>query len=106
LPARLGAAERLRVRNLLISAMIDHALECGIAVLTGVVQADFRHAVLAMGWRCTTLGPERAVGQRPLGAFRLEIDADTPLLLALNGIYTADARGRSVIPVGRAAAAA
>jgi acyl-homoserine lactone synthase len=106
MPARLGAAERLRVRNLLISAMVDHALDQGIMMLTGVVQADFRHAVLAMGWRCSALGPERAVGQRPLGAFRLEIDKDTPSLLALNGIYTARARGRSEVSVSPAAAAA
>ncbi|MBX3563600.1 MAG: autoinducer synthase [Sphingomonas sp.] len=106
MPSRLGAVERLRIRNLLISAMVDHALEQGIVVMTGVVQADFRHAVLAMGWRCAPLGPERTIGQRPLGAFRLEIDADTPSLLALNGIYTAGARARSGVSVGAAVAAA
>jgi N-acyl-L-homoserine lactone synthetase len=92
LPSRLGAAERLRVRNLLISAMVDHALASGIAVLTGVVQADFRAQVLAMGWRCAPLGAEREIGRRPLGAFRIEIGQDTPERLRATGIYTSPAR--------------
>ena len=36
LPQRLGAPGRLRVRNRLISAMVDHALGSGITMLTGV----------------------------------------------------------------------
>lgn len=92
LPQRLGAAKRLRVRNLLISAMVDHALEHGIAALTGVVQADFRITVLAMGWDCAPLGPERTIGRRPLGAFRLEIGHDTPARLRATGIYSAGTR--------------
>ncbi len=110
LPTRLGTAERLRVRNRLISAMVDHALDTGIAVLTGVVQADFRAQVLAMGWACAALGPELEIGRRLLGAFRLEIAPETPGLLALNGIYTAGARGmqdaQEVSPLVAAAAAA
>ena len=92
LPARLGAAERLRVRNLLISAMIDHALECGIAVLTGVVQADFRLTVLSMGWDCSALGLERLIGRHLLGAFRLEIDVSTRELVRATGIYAESTR--------------
>jgi len=92
LPARLGAAERLRIRNLLISAMIDHSLDYGITVLTGVVQADFRLAVLAMGWECSGLGPELLIGRHLLGAFRLEIGAGTPERLRAAGIYTSGAR--------------
>lgn len=98
LPTRLGAAERLRVRNRLISAMVDHALDAGITVLTGIVQADFRAAVLAMGWRCAPLGPEREIGRRMLGAFRLEIDAETPALLAANHIYAAGTLAVPAVP--------
>src|SRR3546814_13100041 len=36
LPVRHGAAERLRIRNALITAMVDHALTNGITRLTGV----------------------------------------------------------------------
>ncbi|MFX9089579.1 acyl-homoserine-lactone synthase, partial [Acinetobacter baumannii] len=34
LPVRHGAAERLRIRNTLITAMVDHALAYGITRLT------------------------------------------------------------------------
>jgi acyl-homoserine lactone synthase len=96
LPSRLGATERLRVRNRLISAMVDHALEVGIAVLTGVVQSDFREQVLGMGWRAAPLGPEAEIGRYNLGAFRIEIDADTPDRLRAAGIYTSAARVRAI----------
>lgn len=87
LPQRFGAAGRLWVRNRLISAMVDHALENGISVLTGVVAASYREQVLAMGWRGAPLGPSREWQGATLGAFRVEIDADTPARLAVNGIY-------------------
>jgi acyl-homoserine lactone synthase len=103
LPQRLGAAKRLRVRNLLISAMVDHALGSGIGVLTGVVQADFRVAVLAMGWACAPLGPVCMIGRRPLGAFRLEIANETPALLGAAGIYSSRACIDAARPCGVAA---
>lgn len=88
LPPRLGAAGRLRARNRLISAMVDHALETGMTGLTGVVAAGFRAQVLAMGWRCAALGPPATVNGTELGAFRIDVDGDTPARLAATGIYT------------------
>jgi acyl-homoserine lactone synthase len=96
LPVRHGAAERLRVRNALISAMVDHALEVGIIRLTGVVEAGFLAQILGMGWRCMTLGPCRRFSGATLGAFAAEIDAETPALLAPSGIYARSA-GRRVL---------
>lgn len=87
LPSRLRAGRRLEIRRRLISAMVDHALAEGIAVLTGVVQASFRAQVLAMGWRCAPLGPVKQLGGAELGAFRIEIAPETPALLAATGIY-------------------
>ena len=87
LPSRLGAAQRLAVRNRLISAMVDHALLSGIRTLTGVVRPGFRASVLAMGWEAEPLGPPREIGGMALGAFRIEIAADTPARLARTGIY-------------------
>ncbi len=87
LPSRLGAKQRLIVRNHLISVMVDHALATGIGTLTGVVRPSFRDAVLAMGWEASPLGPERLVGGMTLAAFRVQIDADTPARLARTGIY-------------------
>jgi len=69
--------------------MVDYTLGSGITTLTGVVTAAYREQVLAMGWRCAPLGPPCARDGATLGAFRLEIDADTPALLATNDIYVA-----------------
>ncbi|MBB6125210.1 acyl-homoserine-lactone synthase [Sphingobium subterraneum] len=96
LPSRLGSQERLRVRNRLISAMVDYALDAGIHCLTGVVRPGFRTSVLAMGWKASPLGPVRTIDGMALGAFRIEVAADTPARLARNGIYTAVA---SLAPV-------
>lgn len=97
LPVRHGAAERLRIRNALITAMVDHALGAGITRLTGVVEAGFLKQILRMGWRCKALGPLRRFGGAALGAFSAEIDSATPALLATNGIYmnTVDRRNLS-----------
>lgn len=91
LPSRLGRDGRRAVRNRLISAMIDHALDNGVSVLTGVVTAVFRETVLAMGWRAAPLGPARNHQGSSIGAFRLDLEPDTPALLAANGIYVPDA---------------
>ena len=88
LPTRLGAARRLAVRNLLISAMIDHALERDIATLTGVVTECFLGQVLAMGWRGRALGLPRDVAGSKLGAFRIDIDPDTRAAVTQTGIYS------------------
>jgi N-acyl-L-homoserine lactone synthetase len=88
LPARHHAVDRLRIRNRLISAMVDHALDVGITTLTGVVSEPFRRQVLAMGWRADALGPGQVIDGAQLGAFCVQIDRDTPELLAATGIYT------------------
>lgn len=88
LSQRLPAATRLVVRNRLISVMVDHCLASGVRLLTGLVRPDFRDVVLEMGWRGRALGPVRVVGGMALGAFALEIDVETPGLLAATGIYT------------------
>lgn len=98
LPIRLGATERLAVRNRLISAMVDHALGEGISALTGVVRPTFREAVLTMGWEAEPLGEVRQCGGMALGAFRIAIDPDTPVRLARTGIYAP-----AVLPVAAAA---
>lgn len=87
LPSRLGAERRRIVRDRLISAMVDHALEMGVTALTGVVTNRFREQVLAMGWQALALGQAVEIGGSRLGAFQIEIGADTPARLAKAGIY-------------------
>lgn len=96
LPVLVGARERLRVRNRLISAMVDHALQIGTRTLTGVVRPAFRDAILEMGWEASPLGPELTVRGMRLAAFRIEIDHDTPDRLARTGIYTTTAADAAV----------
>jgi len=101
LPARLGATARLAARNRLISAMVDHALDIGIASLTAVVAWDFLEQVVRMGWRCMALGGPTIIHGARLGAFRINVDADTPDRLAANGIYSP---GTIASPIVREAA--
>lgn len=88
LPARHGAARRRQLRDILLSAMVDFALERGIAGFTGVIPASFRNEVLAMGWRAEPLGPTVRIPGGPIGAFLIHVDSETPERLRWNGIYT------------------
>jgi N-acyl-L-homoserine lactone synthetase len=81
------ALVRLRLRNRLISGMVDYALTTGIKSFTGVVSARFLSQVLAMGWQCEALGSPQMVDGTMIAAFRVDIDEDTPELLQDNGIY-------------------
>lgn len=88
LPQRHGAAGRKALRNRLISAMVDLALERGIERYTGVLPDPFRKEVLAMGWQAEPLGPAVRMPDGPVGAFAVTIDANTPARLGWTGTYT------------------
>lgn len=98
LPSQV-ATERRAVRDTLISAMVDHCLANDVTALTGVVRWGFLEQICAMGWRCAPLGPPCRVDGVELGAFRIDLDADTPALLAATGIY----RPVAIAPVLQAA---
>lgn len=80
------ARQRLETRNRLVCALARYALENGIATYTGVAELAWLQQILAFGWRCRPLGLPQLVGGRTLGALRIDIDSDTPALLAANGI--------------------
>jgi acyl-homoserine lactone synthase len=82
------AKERLLTRNRLVAGLVDYALEQRIATYTGVAELAWLQQILAFGWRCRPLGLPRVSGGRTLGALRIDITAETPALLADNGIYT------------------
>lgn len=92
LPQRHGAERRRELRNQLISAMVDFALERGIDRYTGVLPDAFRKEVLAMGWLGEPLGPAVRMPGGPVGAFMVYIDTDTPERLAWTGTYVAQPR--------------
>ncbi|MBO9601851.1 MAG: autoinducer synthase [Novosphingobium sp.] len=87
LPQRHGAGRRRELRNILISAMVDVALERGIVSYTGVLPAAFRTEVLSLGWRGEPLGPVVPMQGGAVGAFRVHVDADTPERLGWSGTY-------------------
>lgn len=88
LPSNLPRHERKRLRDGLIRAMVDHALDHGVHRFTGVVTARFREQILAMGWYGEALGPEQDLGGGRLGAFAVTIADDTPARLEANGILS------------------
>ncbi|HKC03243.1 MAG TPA: acyl-homoserine-lactone synthase [Sphingomicrobium sp.] len=82
-----SARARLETRNRLVLGLAQYALENGISTYTGVAELSWLQQILAFGWRCRPLGLPRVIGRRTLGALRIDIDADTPALLAANGIF-------------------
>lgn len=87
LPRRHGAGRRRELRNLLISAMVDVALERGIERYTGVLPEGFRKEVLAMGWKAEPLGPAAHMPGGAVGAFLVHIEPDTPRRLCWSQTY-------------------
>ncbi|MDB5705499.1 MAG: autoinducer synthase [Sphingomonas bacterium] len=97
----LRAAERRRVRDTLVTALVDHALAAGITAYSAIAEMGWLQQILAFGWRCAPLGLPRESDGRLLGALRIDIDETTPGLLAAAGM-----RGDAVLgaPPTRAAA--
>jgi N-acyl-L-homoserine lactone synthetase len=82
LSPRLPASERLRIRNRLISVMVDYGRVRGIKTFTGVVTAHFLSKIMTMGWRCDSLGPLRAANGTMIGAFCIHVD-EAPISASL-----------------------
>lgn len=87
LDPRVGALARREARNVLVSALVEHALTNGIDTYTGVAEFGWLQQILAFGWRCRPLGLPQVVHGRMLGALALDITIETPDLLARNGIH-------------------
>lgn len=103
LPQRHGAEGRRALRNALISAMVDFALDRGIDSYTGVLPAKFRNEVVTMGWLAEPLGPATPDASGSIGAFAAHIHRDTPARLRWTGTYVGT--GMSVVtPVAGAVA--
>jgi len=86
LDRRLSAIERRRVRDTLVTALADVALEEGIAAYSAIAELGWCRQILDFGWRCRELGPARRYGDALLAALRIDIDAETPALLRAAGV--------------------
>jgi len=96
LDRRLKAAERREVRDTLVSALADHALECGVEAYSAIAQMGWFQQILAFGWRCRPLGLPRHCDGALLAALRIDIDRDTPALLRAAGIAPSAALTRDL----------
>ncbi len=93
------ARDRREARDQLVIALADFALANGIARYTGVAEAAWLRQILAFGWRSYKLGDPQRIEGRELGALAIEIDRDTPRLLAEAGIgQTASASAPAPAP--------
>lgn len=84
----LPRAERRKTRNLLISALVDNALETGLSGYTAVAGPAWYRQIATFGWDCCVLGDEHVLGDETLVALQIEIAPDTPAALASKGIYS------------------
>jgi acyl-homoserine lactone synthase len=95
----LNARERRAVRDTLVTALAEYALVSDITGYTAVAETGWLEQILGFGWRCRPLGAPAAIAGQTLGALSIEIDADTPRLLAQAGIVplpgTVDADARA-----------
>ena len=98
LSRRHNAALRRRTRNQLVTALVWHALETGIRTYTGVAEFGWLQQILAFGWDCRPLGAPVQAECGLIGALAIEIGADTPDLLAANGIWDLAEPARIRIP--------
>ena len=87
LSPHLRAAERLKVRNRLATALTEYALLTDISSYTGVAEMGWLNQILSMGWRCDPLGIPKPVGKSLLGALHIHINSETINLLRKAGTY-------------------
>ncbi|WP_157215285.1 acyl-homoserine-lactone synthase [Flavisphingomonas formosensis] len=77
----LSARERRQVRDMLVTALVDHALATGITAYSAIAETGWFQQILAFGWRCMPLGLPRVIDGTMLAALRIEITPETPSLL-------------------------
>ncbi|WP_404337878.1 acyl-homoserine-lactone synthase [Sphingomonas sp. MMS12-HWE2-04] len=73
----LRAAQRLRVRNSLISAAMQFAMSNGFRYFTGVADSGWLTQLLAMGWTCELLGTPKLIEGTTTGAIRIPVGPET-----------------------------
>jgi acyl-homoserine lactone synthase len=84
----LRAVDRRKVRDQLVTAIVEHAVEHGITSYTAVAEIGWFQQILDFGWDCRTLGlPTEHEGSQ-LCALEISVEPDTPLCLARTGIWS------------------
>lgn len=88
LDRRIDAAARRKARDRLIGALAGFGAAHDINRYTGVADMGWFQQILAFGWRCRPLGVPRMIDGQMLVALAIDIDEETPRLLAEAGIRT------------------
>lgn len=89
LDRQIDARMRRWARDRLVGEIARYGRAHGIRLYTGVAEMGWLKQILAFGWRAYPLGHPQMIGGRMLGALAIQIDPDTPELLARAGIGTA-----------------
>ncbi|HKY82195.1 MAG TPA: acyl-homoserine-lactone synthase [Sphingobium sp.] len=87
LDRNLRAPERRVVRNHLVTAIVEHALENRISRYVAIAEMSWFQQILAFGWQCRPLGLPQLLDGSMLIALEIEIGADTLDRLADAGIH-------------------
>lgn len=98
---QLRAADRLQMRNHLVTALAQHALDNGVQIYTGVAEMGWLQQILSFGWQCRALGEPLPSARSLLGALEITITPDTPAALAAGGVWSPIPMGE--MPARRAA---
>jgi N-acyl-L-homoserine lactone synthetase len=80
--------ERRRVRDQLVTALVEHALAEAVTTYTGVAEIAWFEQIARFGWKCRSLGtPVRHEGATLCG-LAIAIAEDTPRCLAGSAIWS------------------
>jgi acyl-homoserine lactone synthase len=83
----LRANDRRRMRDQLVTAIVEHALDHAITSYTGVAETGWFQQILGFGWECRPLGLPMIHAGATLRGLHIAIDPRTPALLAAKGIW-------------------
>ena len=82
----LNARDRRIVRDTLVFAIVDHALQFDIGTYVAIAEMGWFQQILAFGWTCAPLGMPHAHNGNLIAALSIDIDHATPALLSQAGV--------------------
>jgi N-acyl-L-homoserine lactone synthetase len=84
----LRATDRRKIRDQLVTAIVEHAVEQRITTYTGVAEIGWFQQILSFGWNCRPLGLPIEHEGSLLCALEIAIEPDTQRCLAQAGIWS------------------
>ena len=84
----LRAIDRRKIRDQLVTAIVEHAVEHGVTTYTGVAEMGWFQQILSFGWDCRPLGLPVEHEGAMLCALKIAVERDTPACLTDAGIWS------------------